>query len=50
MQEKLDQLGAWELDNKLERAMDALRTPPAEAQIANLSGGEKRRVALFGSG
>ncbi|MGV3642399.1 MAG: energy-dependent translational throttle protein EttA, partial [Adhaeribacter sp.] len=46
VQEKLDQLGAWELDNKLERAMDALRTPPAEAQIANLSGGEKRRVAL----
>ena len=46
VQEKLDQHGAWELDNKLERAMDALRTPPGEALIANLSGGEKRRVAL----
>jgi sulfate-transporting ATPase len=46
VQEKLDQMGAWELDNKLERAMDALRTPPEEAKILNLSGGEKRRVAL----
>ncbi|MDN5200789.1 energy-dependent translational throttle protein EttA [Fulvivirgaceae bacterium BMA10] len=46
VQEKLDNHNAWELDNKLERAMDALRTPPAEAKIANLSGGEKRRVAL----
>lgn len=46
VQEKLDQANAWELDNKLERAMDALRTPPAEAKIENLSGGEKRRVAL----
>lgn len=46
VQEKLDQLNAWELDNKLERAMDALRTPPADAKIENLSGGEKRRVAL----
>ncbi|HSI90680.1 MAG TPA: energy-dependent translational throttle protein EttA [Adhaeribacter sp.] len=46
VQEKLDHLGAWELDNKLERAMDALRTPPNEAIIGNLSGGEKRRVAL----
>jgi sulfate-transporting ATPase len=46
VQEKLDHLGAWELDNKLERAMDALRTPPSEAIIGNLSGGEKRRVAL----
>jgi energy-dependent translational throttle protein EttA len=46
VQEKLDQHGAWELDNKLERAMDALRTPPGEALVANLSGGEKRRVAL----
>src|SRR5688572_283448 len=46
VQEKLDHLGAWELDNKLERAMDALRTPPSEAVIGNLSGGEKRRVAL----
>ena len=46
VQEKLDQLNAWELDSKLERAMDALRTPPADAMIENLSGGEKRRVAL----
>ena len=46
VQEKLDQLNAWELDNKLEQAMDALRTPPADALIKNLSGGEKRRVAL----
>ena len=46
VQEKLDHLGAWELDNKLERAMDALRTPPSDAVIGNLSGGEKRRVAL----
>ncbi len=46
VQEKLDQHNAWELDNRLERAMDALRTPPADAKIANLSGGEKRRVAL----
>lgn len=46
VQERLDQLNAWELDNKLEKAMDALRTPAADAKIANLSGGEKRRVAL----
>ncbi|MFY0607431.1 MAG: energy-dependent translational throttle protein EttA [Cyclobacteriaceae bacterium] len=46
VQEKLDQMGTWELDNKLERAMDALRTPPEDAIIKNLSGGEKRRVAL----
>jgi energy-dependent translational throttle protein EttA len=46
VQEKLDHFNAWELDNKLERAMDALRTPPAEAVIGNLYGGEKRRVAL----
>lgn len=46
VQEKLDQVGAWDLDNKLERAMDALRTPPEDALIKNLSGGEKRRVAL----
>ena len=46
VQEKLDQIGAWELDNKLERAMDALRCPPDDAKIENLSGGEKRRVAL----
>ncbi|HEY4650128.1 MAG TPA: ATP-binding cassette domain-containing protein, partial [Pontibacter sp.] len=46
VQEKLDQHNAWELDNRLERAMDALRTPPEDAVIGNLSGGEKRRVAL----
>jgi energy-dependent translational throttle protein EttA len=46
VQEKLDQLNAWELDSRLERAMDALRTPPGDANVANLSGGEKRRVAL----
>ena len=46
VQEKLDHLGAWDLDAKLQRAMDALRTPPPEAMINTLSGGEKRRVAL----
>lgn len=46
IQEQLDQMNAWELDSRLERAMDALRTPPADAKIENLSGGEKRRVAL----
>ncbi len=46
VQEKLDQLNAWELDSKLERAMDALRTPPGDSKIEHLSGGEKRRVAL----
>ncbi|UOQ65993.1 energy-dependent translational throttle protein EttA [Hymenobacter volaticus] len=46
VQERLDQLDAWNLDSKLERAMDALRTPDADGIIGNLSGGEKRRVAL----
>jgi sulfate-transporting ATPase len=46
VQEKLDHHNAWELDQKLERAMDALRCPPSDAVIDNLSGGEKRRVAL----
>ncbi len=46
IQEKLDAVNAWELDNKLERAMDALRCPPPEAKVEYLSGGEKRRVAL----
>jgi ATP-binding cassette ChvD family protein len=46
VQEKLDAADAWTLDTRLERAMDALRTPPSDAKIANLSGGEKRRVAL----
>jgi ATP-binding cassette ChvD family protein len=44
--ELLDQHNAWELDSKLERAMDALRCPPADWKIENLSGGERRRVAL----
>lgn len=46
IQDKIDALDAWEIDTKLERAMDALRTPEGDASIANLSGGEKRRVAL----
>jgi ATP-binding cassette ChvD family protein len=46
LQDKIDALNAWELDTKLEIAMDALRTPPSDALIKNLSGGEKRRVAL----
>jgi ATP-binding cassette ChvD family protein len=46
VQEKMDNLGAWEVDTVLKRAMDALRTPPEDAIIKNLSGGEKRRVAL----
>jgi len=46
VQEKLDAFDAWELDSRLERAMDALRCPPSDAKIGTLSGGEKRRVAL----
>ncbi|MGB4972028.1 MAG: energy-dependent translational throttle protein EttA [Cyclobacteriaceae bacterium] len=46
VQDKIDALDAWELDNKLERAMDALRCPPSDSKIEHLSGGEKRRVAL----
>ena len=46
IQDKLDQTQAWELETRLEKAMDALRTPPSDAIIKNLSGGEKRRVAL----
>ena len=46
VQEKLDNMGAWDLDSKLELAMDALRCPPEDAKVAVLSGGEKRRVAL----
>ncbi len=46
VQEKLDAADAWNLDTKLDRAMDALRCPPEDANVANLSGGEKRRVAL----
>ncbi len=46
LQDKIDALNAWELDTQLEIAMDALRTPDGDAQIRNLSGGERRRVAL----
>jgi ATP-binding cassette ChvD family protein len=46
LQELLDHADAWNLDNKLERAMDALRCPPEDAIVKNLSGGELRRVAL----
>jgi len=44
--DKIEAAGAWELDTKLERAMDALRTPEGDTPIKNLSGGERRRVAL----
>jgi ATP-binding cassette ChvD family protein len=46
LQEKIDAAGAWDLDRKLEIAADALRLPPWEADVAKLSGGERRRVAL----
>ena len=46
LQDKIDALGAWEIDNKLEVAMDALRTPEPDTPIKVLSGGERRRVAL----
>ncbi|MBI5596022.1 MAG: energy-dependent translational throttle protein EttA [Elusimicrobia bacterium] len=46
LQEKIEAVGAWELYNKLERAMYALRCPPSDQKVATLSGGEKRRVAL----
>lgn len=46
IQEKLDHHDAWNLDSRLDRAMNALRTPPADANVEKLSGGEKRRVAL----
>ncbi|HID68986.1 MAG TPA: ATP-binding cassette domain-containing protein, partial [Desulfobacterales bacterium] len=46
VQEKLDNLDAWDLDSKLEMAMDALRCPPSDTNCEHLSGGEKRRVAL----
>ena len=46
LQDKIDAIGAWDLDRTLEIAMDALRCPPGDANVANLSGGEKRRVAL----
>ncbi len=44
--EKIEACGGWEIDSKLERAMDALQCPPSDAIVANLSGGERRRVAL----
>jgi len=46
LQDEIDAVGGWELDQKLERAMDALRCPEPDTKIATLSGGEKRRVAL----
>jgi energy-dependent translational throttle protein EttA len=46
LQEKIDAVDGWTLDNQLEIAMDALRCPPGESSVENLSGGEKRRVAL----
>lgn len=46
VQDKIDALDAWELDTKLDRAMDALRCPPDDQKIETLSGGERRRVAL----
>ncbi|MFM6963408.1 MAG: energy-dependent translational throttle protein EttA, partial [Micrococcales bacterium] len=46
LQEQIDHLDAWDLDSQLEQAMDALRCPPGDTPITNLSGGERRRVAL----
>ena len=46
VQNRIDAINAWELDSQLERAMDALRCPPDDQNVANLSGGERRRVAL----
>ncbi len=46
LQEKIDHLDAWDIDSRLEMAMDALRCPPGETPVKVLSGGEKRRVAL----
>jgi sulfate-transporting ATPase len=46
LQDKIDAAGAWELDSRLELAMDALRCPPGDADVTKLSGGERRRVAL----
>ena len=46
LQTKLDASNAWEIDRTVERAMDALRCPPGDAKVANLSGGERRRVAI----
>ncbi len=46
LQEEIDHLDAWDLDSQLEQAMDALRCPPSDTPVTNLSGGERRRVAL----
>lgn len=46
LQTELDNINAWDLDSRLEQAMDALRCPPSDALVDNLSGGERRRVAL----
>ena len=46
VQDRIDQTGAWELDSRVEMAMDALRLPPGDADVSTLSGGERRRVAL----
>jgi ATPase subunit of ABC transporter with duplicated ATPase domains len=46
LQEQIDHRNAWDLDSKLEQAMDALRCPPGDTKVAILSGGERRRVAL----
>jgi sulfate-transporting ATPase len=46
LQDRIDAAGAWELDQMLDQAMDALRCPPGDAEVTRLSGGEKRRVAL----
>jgi energy-dependent translational throttle protein EttA len=46
LQERIDALGLWELDHKIDMAMDALRLPPAGADVSKISGGERRRVAL----
>jgi ATP-binding cassette ChvD family protein len=46
LQERIDTLGLWELDHKIDLAMDALRLPPGDADVSTISGGEKRRVAL----
>ncbi len=46
LQEKIDHLNAWDLDSKLEQAMDSLRCPPGETSVSVISGGERRRVAL----
>ncbi|HEY7136935.1 MAG TPA: ATP-binding cassette domain-containing protein, partial [Acidimicrobiia bacterium] len=46
LQDKIDAVNAWDIDSQLELAMDALRCPPPDADVATLSGGERRRVAL----